>query len=47
MKKLCALIILLLAVWEPRASRRISDKKPPDRDMIGTSLSRKLCNPDR
>ena len=45
MKKLCALIILLLSGLGIAGLAQDPDKKPPDRDMIGTSLSRKLCKP--
>ena len=45
MKKLCALIILLLGCLGAAGLAQDPDKKPPDRDMIGTSLSRKLCKP--
>jgi hypothetical protein len=43
MKNRCALIILLLSCLAAASLAQDPDKKPPDRDMIGTSLARNLC----
>ena len=43
MKNLCALIILLSSCLGPAGLAQDPDKKPPDRDMIGTSLAKHLC----
>lgn len=45
MKNRCALIILLLSCVGTESLAQYPDQKQPDRDMIGTSLSRKLCKP--
>ena len=45
MKNRCALIILLLLSCLGAAGLAQYPEKKPDRDMIGTSLSRNLCKP--
>ena len=42
MKNRCALIILLLSCLTAAGLAQDPDKKPPDRDTIGTSLARNL-----
>jgi hypothetical protein len=43
MKNRCALIILLVSCLGASGLAQDPDKKPPDRDMIGTSLAKHLC----